>query len=568
MTHYRYTYLLVCLLCCATMGAQDRVYLEHSETLSFDQSRLPDAQILRGDVRFRHDDALMYCDSAYFYEQTNSLDAFGRVRFVQGDTLQGFGDVLYYDGNTKIARLRRHVKLVHRATTLTTDSMNYNRTQDLAYYFSGGTIQDSVNTLQSRWGQYHPSTNQAIFRDDVQLENDRFTMSTATLYYNTKTHVADLVAPTTILYQGETTIHSSNGWYNTSTQQSMLLDRSLIEHQDGKFLTADTIFYDKAIGFGRLFHHIEVRDTVQQATLTGNYGEVYEYEKRGFATDSALLIEWSQPNYTYMHADTLYSEEVPYQIYQLLPKDSILKDSVMVAQSPDTLWIDTTYRQVRAFHHVRAYNVEYQVVCDSLTYNARDSIAILHHLPICWNENNQISADSITVFMKEGGVDHAHGIGNAIMIKQEGISYFDQMAGKEMFAYVDSGQVSQVDVNGNAETVFYPKEDDGSLVGVNKTQSSFVSVFLENQKVHHVLFTTQTTGTMYPIDQIEDSETRLTSFFWAASERPLSPNDVFSRPIATPRPTKAVLSASEEEDEEEDETIDRPKVKRNRKRKN
>lgn len=564
----RCCYILILLSFCISVTAQNRVYLEHSETLSFDQHRIPDAQILRGDVRFRHEDALMFCDSAYFYEKTNSLDAFGRVRFVQGDTLQGFGDVLYYDGNTKIARLRRHVRLIHKTTVLTTDSMNYDRTKDLVYYFSGGTIKDSLNILQSRWGQYHPSTNQAVFRDEVQLENDRFTMSTSVLHYNTQSHIAKLVCPTTIVYQGETTILSSNGWYNTATQQSMLLDRSVIEHVDGKFLTADTIFYDKAVGFGRLLHHIEVKDTVQQATLTGNYSEMYEFEKRGFATDSALMIDWSQPNYTYMHADTLYTEEVPYQTYRLLPKDSVFKDSVWVAQSPDTLWIDTTFRQVRAFHKVRAYNVEYQVICDSLTYNSRDSIMILHHLPVCWNETNQISADSITIFMNHDGIDHAHGIGSAIIIKQESRDYFDQMSGKEMLAYIDSGEVRRVDVNGNAETVFYPREDDGSFVGVNKTQSSFVSVFLEDQKIHHILFTTQTTGTMYPLNQIEEKDTRLVGFFWAEEERPLSPEDVFSRPAPTPRPAGAVLSASVDEDETTDEENKKNKLQRNRKRKN
>ena len=63
------------------------VFLENSETLTFDEKRLPDAQILRGNVRFRHDSVLMYCDSAYFFEKDNSLHAFGHVHMVQGDTL-------------------------------------------------------------------------------------------------------------------------------------------------------------------------------------------------------------------------------------------------------------------------------------------------------------------------------------------------------------------------------------------------------------------------------------------------------------------------------------------------
>lgn len=139
------------------------VYLEHSETLSFDEKRLPDAQILRGNVCFRHDSVLMYCDSAYFFEKENSLHAFGHVHMIQGDTLEGFGDRLFYNGNTKLARLRQHVRLIHQETILTTDSLNYDRKNNIAYYFSGGMIEDSLNTLTSRWGQYTPDDHQALF---------------------------------------------------------------------------------------------------------------------------------------------------------------------------------------------------------------------------------------------------------------------------------------------------------------------------------------------------------------------------------------------------------------------
>jgi hypothetical protein len=155
------------------------VYLERANNLQFDQERLSDAQILKGNVLFRHDEMLMYCDSAYFYEKTNSLDAFGHVRFVQGDTLEGFGDKLFYDGNTKLARLRRRVKLIHgrkdgNPTILTTDSMNYDRAAGIAYYWTGGEVQDSLNTLTSLRGNYRPNTKQAVFSDGVKLVNPRY----------------------------------------------------------------------------------------------------------------------------------------------------------------------------------------------------------------------------------------------------------------------------------------------------------------------------------------------------------------------------------------------------------
>ena len=520
------------------MQGQNMVYLIHSNSLNFDEKRLPDAQILRGDVIFRHDEALMYCDSAYFFDKQNSLHAFSNVRFVQGDTLFGYGDALYYDGNTKIARIRNNVKLVHFETVLTTDSLNYNRKADLAYYFSGGKIVDNLNTLTSIWGQYHPQSKQAEFRHDVVLVNPNFTLTSDTLKYNTQSHVADIVGPTTIVYEEETTILSTNGKYNTETEQSELYDRSRVIHADGKQMTGDTIFYDKKVGFGRVWGNMEMKDSAQMATLYGNYGEMYEEDSRGFATDSALMIDWSdEDNYGYIHADTLFTEDVHYRYIDSL--------------SLDTIGIDTVYKRIRAHHGVRVYREDMQAVCDSLVYNDLDSVMTMYTEPVCWNNENQISADSIEIFMKDGKIDYAKGTGAALTVKQETDQYFDQMSGKVMKAYIRDGELKQVDVSGNAETIFYPKEDNGDFIGMNTTQSSNVQIFFVNEEVEHVLFTTSTTGTMYPLNQIPSGADRLHAFFWATQERPLKPGDVFDNPPRTPRPSSAIISATSTDKDED-----------------
>lgn len=548
-------FLLVSIVALAEEKNPQLVYLEHSETLSFDEGRLPDVQILKGEVCFRHDSALMYCDSAYFFEKENSLHAFGHVHLVQGDSIEGFGDLLYYNGNTKLARFRRHVKLIHQGSVLTTDSLNYDRKRDIAYYFSGGMIEDSLNTLSSSWGQYTPYNSQAIFRGEVYLKNPKFVLQADTLWYNTSSYRADLVGPTEILYEKETTIYSKKGWYNTQTEYSMLLNRSRVVHVDGMTLTGDTIYYDKLRGYGRVYGNMQSVDSTNQMTLYGNEGEVWEHDKRGYVTDSALLVEWSDSTtYSYMHADTLFTKEVEYQTFVLTPMDSVLVDSVWTPVPRDTIWKDTSYLDVKAYYNVRIYRADLQVVCDSMHYNGKDSIVTLRGNPVCWNGSNQVSADSIHMYVKGGTLDYLHGEGNAIAIKQESLTEFDQMAGKEMFAYINDGDVYLVDVQGNAETVFYPREEDGSFLGVNRTQSSFVKLYLENRQIHHVVFTTATTGVMIPMDQATDEEKFLVTFFWADQERPRSPEDVFLHPERTPRPDAVAASASAE-DEEEDETI-------------
>lgn len=502
------------------------VYLEQCETLSFDENLHPGAQLLKGNVRFRHEDALMYCDSAYFYEKENSFDAFGHIRFLQGDTLSGYGDVLYYNGAEKIARLRHNVKLINRSTILTTDSLNYDRVNDIAYYFGGGKLQDTLNVLTSKWGQYTPYNSQAVFREDITLQHPKFTLWADTLKYNTETHIADLQGPTRIEYGDETTILSTSGWYNTQTENTLLKNRSRIIHSNGKTLTGDSLFYDKRLGYGEVRSRFEMTDSIRKATLYGNYGEVYEDGKRGYATDSALFVDWSGEDWLYMHADTLFTEEVPYQDFIVLLPDSVAADSVS-ALTPDTIWKDSAYQRMRAYYGVQVFRADMQMKCDSLTYNGRDSVMLLCGSPVCWSDENQVSADSIYVYMKGEKVDYAHGIGNALMVKQEEEDKFDQMAGKEMFAYLQEGELRRIEVNGNAETIFFPREDDGSFIGVNKTQSSYIKIFLQEKKIHHIVFTAATTGSMHPLDSLSAEDARLTGFFWADNIRPKTPGDVF-----------------------------------------
>lgn len=522
------------------MSAQTLVYLERADNLFFDRDKLPDARIVTGNVVFRHDDALMYCDSANFYETTNSLDAFGHVKMVQGDTLTGYGDKLFYDGNTKIARLRTNVLLLHHEAVLTTDSLNYDRANDIAYYYSGGKIVDDLNTLTSRWGQYTPYNKHAAFRDSVHLLNNRFTMDTDTLLYDTETHIADLVSPTTILYEQETTILSSRGTYNTRTEESELYDRSIVRHHDGKSMTGDTIYYDKQLSYGRLYGNVEFVDSTEQITLSGNYGEIYEsgspaskhpeWGAHGFSTHEALLEHWGDSLHTYLHADTLFTEELALA---------------------DSLPADSTYQRVRAYRNVRIYREDMQGVCDSAVYLGNDSIGKMYGQPVCWNDNNQIAADSILIYFKNEEIDYAHGIGSAICVQQRDLLHYNQMSGKEIFALVKDGEVYRIDVNGNAETVFFPvDEKDHTLSGCNRTQSSFVKVYVENREVHHVLFTTATTGTMYPMHQASDAVMHLSSFFWAEDERPRVPADVLLNIPRTERSGKQALSAASNEEQE------------------
>ena len=186
--------------------AQDtRVYLVHADVLHFDQMQNPDATILNGKVHFTHQGARLYCDSAYFYEASNSFEAFGHVRMLQGDTLSLVSDYAYYDGNEQMARARYNVVLKNRKTTLYTDSLDFDRLYDNAYFFEGGKMIDGQTTLTSDWGEYNTKSKMSVFNYDVKMKSPKFYLTTDTLYYDTRTSMAHIVGPSDI-YSGESHI--------------------------------------------------------------------------------------------------------------------------------------------------------------------------------------------------------------------------------------------------------------------------------------------------------------------------------------------------------------------------
>ncbi|MDR0796745.1 MAG: hypothetical protein LBE79_11985 [Tannerella sp.] len=484
-----------------TSQEKTKIYLEYADEQIYDEDIEKDRILLMGNVVFRHDSSFMYCDSAYLYNQTNTLEAFSRVRMEQGDTLFVFGDYLHYDGNTRIAKLRYKVRMESiqpdtSIITLFTDSLNYNREEDIGYYFEGGMIVDAENELTSLYGQYSPGTKLAVFNDNVQLDNPKFVLNSDTLHYHTETKIATILGPSVIV-SDSSTVHSSRGWYDTHNNTSLLLDRSQV-YTGNRVLIGDSIRYDRDAGFGETFGNIFMHDTLEKVILTGHYGYYDEKTEFAFATDSARCIEFSQGDTLYIHADT----------FQLVK-------------------IDSTAREVKAFHHVRFYRFDIQGVCDSLQFNTKDSVLYMYTAPVLWNEQYQLFGDTIVIFMKDSTVDHVHVIQFAFAIEALDSSYYNQLKGSDLIAWFEGKEVRSIDVSGNAESIYYPFEADGSKIGLNETKSPYLRMTLKDNKLDQLSLWSESQGKMTPIPDLQPDQKLLKGFYWYDYLRPLDPDDIF-----------------------------------------
>lgn len=480
----------------------ERVYLLHADELRYDMfGRNPDAQIVKGKVSFMHQGGHLTCDSAYFYQGTNSVKAFGHVHYRQGDTLSLTCERAEYDGMMQMMHARRNVVLHHRRQTLKTDSLDFDRLYNMANFFDGGTLIDGKDRLVSDWGEYHTETREAKFVFNVKLRSGKDVVTTDTLYYDVPTSTAHMVGPSKIV-SGSSVVHTADGYYDTKTDKAKLFGRSTLVDKD-KSITGDSLYYVKngeSTGYGNVVYV----DKKNKNSLTCNYLRYNEKTGMGFATKRPVAIDYSQKDTLWMHSDTM-------RIYTY----HINTDSV--------------YRKVHAYPHVRAFRNDMQAICDSLVFNSKDSCMTMYKDPVIWNANRQMLGEEIRAYMADSTIRFAHVIGQALSIEQMPDSvHYNQITSSEMKSYFEKGEMKMTEAIGNVQTVYYMTNDkDSSLVGLNYLETDTMRMYLGAARKLDKIWTNKFTSTMYPITQVPPAKYKLPNFAWFEDLRPKDKNDIF-----------------------------------------
>lgn len=494
----------------------NKVYLVHADELKYDMyGPNPDAQIAKGHVHFLHKGANLFCDSAYYYQESNSFRAFGHVRFRQGDTLSLHCDRAWYDGQGQMMEARRNVVLRHRRQVLYTDSLNYDRLYNNAYFFRGGRLIDGKSKLSSDWGEYNTDTRNAVFYYDVQLHTPDNRVSTDTLYYDVRKSMAHIVGLYTadkgtgkegpsIIRNKDGIVTTTNAFFNTKSDRARLFGRSTIVNGD-KTITGDTLYYNSKTGMNSGHGNIVYVDKKNKNRLTAGVVRYNEKTGAGFATNKALAVDYSQKDTLYMHADTMRVETF-----------NINTDSV--------------YRKVHCYRKVRSFRNDFQAVCDSMVYDTRDSCMTMYDDPIVWNGGRQLTGEVINVFTNDSTVREAHVKGQALSIElMSDSTHYNQLSSSDIYAYFHDGNVRRTDAVRNVRAIFYPTDSsDSSLVGLNYVETDTIRMFITPDRKLERIWMPKAEGTLYPMTQIPPGKDKLDVFAWFDYVRPLNKDDVFN----------------------------------------
>jgi len=487
-----------------------RILLERADSWEYNKTFREDIQRIIGNVIMSHDSAYLYCDSAYLNDEKNNVVAFGNVHIKISDTLNLFGDSLKYDGNTKIAHIYSNVRLIDNQTILTTDTLVFDRKTQIAQYDYWGKIVNDKNILVSKHGYYFTDKKEFFFKEKVILINPDYLMHSDTLMYNTVSEVSYFFGPSNIVGKDKIdSIYCENGWYDTRFDKARFRKNSIIWHED-QYLVGDSLYYERKNGFGQAFKHALLSDTVQHILLMGNYGELQRRKGFAFMVDSAVAVMVDKKDSLFMHSDTV---------------KAIFDTSEKI-------------KTVRCYYKMKFFRHDLQGMSDSLVYHNADSTVTMYREPVIWSGQNQLTADSITLTFRNGQADSLKMYNSAFIISEDDTNKFNQIKGRNIKAKFKDNELYKINVFGNSETIYYVREEDRSLIGINKALSSDMLIFLEKNQVKSITYLQNPAAVLYPEKEISPYDLKLKNFKWLKEKRPLVKEDIFTWDTVEVKSTK------------------------------
>lgn len=494
MNKTNYFFLILFLLLGNIASAQKKtttIHILNADRADYDERLGKDVQRLIGNVIMKQDSTYFYSDSAYFNEKTKFFDGFGNIHIVINDSTDIRGRLLKYNGETKFAELFHDVVLKDDSTVLRTQYMTYDRANHLATYPDKGTITRGDKKLVSKKGYYRDDIKVLYFRKDVVGTMPEYKIVSDTLVYDTDNEMMYFYGPTTI-YNNDNILIGNYGWYNTMTELAYLDRRATLKNKEHS-MTADSMYYNKKTSYAKALSDIILEDTINKAILKGEYAEMWQDLGKCMMTDNLRSIYYEYSDTLFATADTMY------------------------------VYFDTAtnnIKRVKAFYNVRFFRNDIQGKCDSLHYIVDDSMVYMRTAPVIWAENSQMTGDSINIRINGHAVDDALMYPNAFIIQEDTIQGFNQIKGKQITAYFKDNVIDHMFNEGNAETIYWLRDDDGSLIGVNFSQSAQMDIKIKDNSISKIKYYKSIKETLYPEDQLNSDMEYLKGFLWQKDIQP------------------------------------------------
>ena len=498
---FRTCLFLILFSTCATLFSQrqpGKIIVENADFQDINQYEIPDAVLLTGNVRVNHEGVIMTCNKAYFFQKENYIKAFGQVQMVQGDTLYLNSKYAEYNGNVKKAYATGDVVMRSPESSLITDTIHFDRMKQEAYYRTKGLITNRDNTLKSNSGTYYVKEKKYRFLTAVELKNPQYVIKSNHLDYYTNSGHSYLFGPSTITGK-DNFIYTENGFYNTKKNSGHFLRKSYIKYKE-RLIEGDSLYFDRTREFSSGTRNVKITDSINKAIVKGHYAEIFKKQ------DSVFITK---------HASVRYQIE---------------NDSMFVHAKKIFLTGKAGERIIRGQKNVRFYKTDLSGKCDSIHSDQKSALTKLIGRPILWNNEKQLTGDLMHLIGNNTTekLDSLKVLNNAFIISKDTLGVgFNQIKGVNLYGKFRDNKLYEVDVVKNNEVIYFTRNDQNELIGIEKSACSRINLLLENGKIETITFFNKNNGTLYPENEFPENVRKLRGFVWRIDEKIKSKEDIF-----------------------------------------
>jgi lipopolysaccharide export system protein LptA len=539
------------------------------------QDSLTETLLLVGNVALQQEFTKFYADSAIYNKNTKIVEAFKNVHINDHDSVNTYSDYLLYHTDTKMATLKKNVRLTDGKSNLYTQELEYDMNNKIGIYKNGGRVVNGTSVLTSTEGTYYADIKDVYFKHNVKLKDPKYYLESDSLLYNTTTEIATFIAKTYIVDSAKRTIETTDGFYDLKNKVASFGKRPIIK--DGpSTIIADQVDTDDNTGISVLTGSAVFKDTLQGVSVIANSIVTNRNSGSMIATQHPLMIIKQEGDSTFIAADTLYSgrlSELPVITDSVVIDTAIvIRDSTIIDSSaasptdkmdepvvkivqkkksspsktkspaialkkpePEKKQVmavssdqkDSADRFFRAYNNVRIFSDSLQAVCDSLFYSGKDSIFRLFRDPIVWSGSSQVTGDTIYMYTKNKKPNEMYVFEDGLMINKTGLDMYNQVRGNRIYGYFKDGDIDYIRSKGNAESIYYAKDNEEKIVGINKATSDIIDMRFVKKELNKVVFISSVNGTMLPFREATDQDKRLRNFKWEEDRRPKTKFELF-----------------------------------------
>ena len=475
-----------------------KIDIENADFSDVNHEEIPDAVLLRGNVRVRHEGVVLTCNTAYFFQKENYIKAFGEVQMVQGDTLFLNSKYAEYNGEVKQAYATGNVVMRSPESTLVSDTINFDRNTQEAFYNSYGTITSKENTLKSKAGRYYANQKKFRFLTAVTITNPKYVIKSNHLDYYTNSGHAYLFGPSTIT-SDQNYIYTEKGFYDTKKNLAHFVRKSYIKYND-RLIKGDSLYYDRNREFASATNNVKITDSLNKGVIKGHYAELYKQKDSMFVTRRAVAINVVDNDSVYIHGKKL-----------------------MVTGK-------TGSRIIRAFNNVRFFKKDMSGKCDSIHSDQKTGLTKLIKNPVLWNFENQMTGDVMHLIgnNETEKLDSLKVLNNAFIVSKDTLSGgYNQVKGQNLYGKFVDSKLKEVDLIKNTEVIYYMRNDKNELIGINKSVSSKINIIFDGNTIETITNFKQVEGDIFPEAELPENARKLRGFVWRGDERIKTKDDIF-----------------------------------------